>query len=389
MTVEPERAERRTTRWWPAARTVDAVGASVLLAFVLWIWWASRVQGAEAGPLIALLLAMGAVAALARWATFFHGTGAPALALGVLLLYAVVTRDGAPSGFGPDETAEAAGALLSVATGLAALVAVRAGNLGVRSVGGLAAAGLAVWTWSTGSTLAVATVLVVLVAAVALGLLPMRGERRWLVVWPALVAVLAVLGTVTYAAFPMPGDADLGLVDPARLELWDTALELIDEEPLYGVGLGTVPDVVDDGAGHGWARHEPLQLTAETGFVGGVLLLGLLWWALAWVARPGGGPGSIVAGIVIAGSVLHACFVPIWHVPAIPLALAALAGVASTRGSDAVWRLEALWNRYRSKASAGDDAGTAGRDGSPGDGRKGEGSDDAEAEAARTRPPGA
>jgi hypothetical protein len=358
MDVEPALADVRTTRWWPAGRVVDAVGASLVLGLALWVWWASEVQGGDAGPVVALLLSAGGVALLARWATFFHGTGAPAVVLGVVLVHALVTRDGAPPGFGPDEATEATGALLVVATGLAALVALRARNLGVRSLGGLAVVGLAAWTWSTSSAIAIATVLLVLVTTVALGLLPMRGERRWLVVWPALVAVLAVLGTVTYAAFPTPGDRDLGLVDPARLELWNTALDLLDEEPLYGVGLGTVADVQGgDGAGSGWARHEPLQFTAETGLVGGTLLLGLLWWTLAWVARPGGGPGSIVAGIVVAGSVTHACFVPIWHVPAIALALAALAGVASTRGGDAAWRLEALWDRYRSDDPTEDPAG--------------------------------
>lgn len=137
-----------------------------------------------------------------------------------------------------------------------------------------------------------------------------------------------------------------------RLEGWRTALELVDEEPLYGVGLGTVSEAtVSDGAGAGWARHEPLQVTAETGLTGGVLLLALLWWTLAWVARPGGGPGSIVAGIIVAGSVAHACLVPIWRDPAVPLALAALAGVASTRGGDPAWRLDALRERLTAGAA--------------------------------------
>jgi hypothetical protein len=86
-------------------------------------------------------------------------------------------------------------------------------------------------------------------------------------------------------------------------------------------------------------------MAADTGLVGGALLLGLLWWALVWVARPGGGPGTVVAGFVIAGSVAHACFAPIWHDPAVPLGLAALAGSASTPGGGDASRLPQLWER--------------------------------------------
>jgi hypothetical protein len=93
-------------------------------------------------------------------------------------------------------------------------------------------------------------------------------------------------------------------------------------------------------------------MAADTGLVGGALLLGLLWWALVWVARPGGGPGTVVAGFVIAGSVAHACFAPIWHAPAVVLGLAALAGSASTPGGGAASRLPQLWEGR----SPGDDA---------------------------------
>jgi hypothetical protein len=95
--------------------------------------------------------------------------------------------------------------------------------------------------------------------------------------------------------------------------------------------------------------------------VGGLLLLGVLWWTLAWVARPGGGPGSVVAGLVIAGSVAHACFAPIWHAPLVALSLAALAGSASTPGGAALWRLR----RPRGEHGPSQLGGTAGAGGGP------------------------
>src|SRR5690606_26307110 len=109
----------------------------------LWVWWASRVQDGDAGPLVTLLLVCGIVAALARWATYLHGTGAPALVLTVVLVYTFATRDSPPAGFAGDGAAEATGALLTVATGLAALVLVRARELWTRLVAGAVTLGLA------------------------------------------------------------------------------------------------------------------------------------------------------------------------------------------------------------------------------------------------------
>jgi hypothetical protein len=77
--------------------------------------------------------------------------------------------------------------------------------------------------------------------------------------------------------------------------------------------------------------------------IGGVLLLTLLGWALVWMSQPGWRRGSSIAGAVLAGSIVHACFVPIWHVPVVPLTLAALVGMASMRGGAASWRLAGLW----------------------------------------------
>ncbi|MEX0834862.1 MAG: hypothetical protein WD010_02135, partial [Nitriliruptor sp.] len=77
-------------------------------------------------------------------------------------------------------------------------------------------------------------------------------------------------------------------------------------------------------------------------------------WPLGGGARPGGGPGSVVAGFVLAGSIAHACFAATWQVPTVPLALAALAGTASLRGGEAAWRLRALWNRVTDAPNDGD-----------------------------------
>lgn len=352
----PSPSTQHVTRWWPAVRPVDVVGLALLGGFALWVWWASRVQEGDGAPLLLLILALGVVAALARWVAHLHGTGGPILALVGALLYLSLTGGGSPAGFDPEAAAEASGSLLSIAAGLAALVAVRADLVWVRLGAGLVTLGLAVSTWRTGSFVATAIVVGVVVTTGLLLVLPLR-ERRWFVVWPAFLALLLLLGTATYTALPVPLDAGAGAIEGTQLERWNLALDAVSEEPLYGVGRGTIgDDLGDDGFGGGWARHEPLQVAAETGLVGGVLLVAVLWWTLAWVARPGGGPGSVVAGLVVAGSVAHACFVPIWHAPAVPLCLAALAGVASTPGGAAAWRLRQLWADRVTQHDAADEA---------------------------------
>lgn len=346
-----------TVRWLPRVRTVDVVGAGLFAALSLWVWWVARVEGGDAGPLVSLLVGAALLAALGRWATFFHGTGAPALLVVAIVGYAVVTGGAPPPGLGPEGSTEAAGALFAIGTGAASVVVVRSASWWPRLLFGLVALTLALLTWRTGSAVATVLAALVLVSTAALLALPME-ERRWVLVWPALVTVLVLFGSVTYAAVPLPD----GIPGPApeRIAAWSAGLDAVTESPLYGIGPGHgAVAVADAPATRAWVRHEPLQVAAGTGLVGGLLLLALLWWSLVWVARPGGGPGSVIGGLVITGAIAHACLEPIWHVPAVPLALAALAGTASLRGGDAAWRLEALLERAaprRETARETDDA---------------------------------
>jgi hypothetical protein len=342
----------QATAWGPSLRPIDVYGIVLLVALVLWVWFASWRQGGDAAPLVGLLLAVGLLAASGRWATYFHATVVPALLAAGVAVYALLAGDGLPQGLGPDDSEQAAGALFAVATGAAALVTLRARWLWPRISFGLLTLALTSLTWNAGSRIATVIAAAALLTMLGLLVLPMQ-ERRWLVVWPALVAVLVLLGSVTVAAFTEPEPGDLGDPDPTLVTRWAAALDGLTESPLYGSGRGVVdPDLEGLDRTSGWAHHEPLQVAAETGLVGGLLLLALLWWALAWVARPGGGPGSAVAGLVIAGSIAHACLAPIWHVPAVSFALAVLAGAASLRGGDASWRLAEAWDRARERSGA-------------------------------------
>jgi hypothetical protein len=341
--VEPTGGHAGTTRWWPRVRRVDVVGVLLLLLLVAWVWVAAGQTDAHAGPLLWLLAGLGVVAALGRWATFFHGTApAAALAIGVAV-FAISTGDELPHGLGPDDSVEAAGALFAIGTGAAAVVALRLAPFWPRLAFALLTVSLAALTWITGSlgaSLIAGLVLVALLAFLALGV----REPRWVVVWPALLAVLTLLGTITYGLIVPVGDESLLRPNPDLHERWSTAVDVASEHPLFGVGPGDAGRAgIELADGPGWARHEPLQFAVESGVVGGVLLLALLSWALVWIAKGGWRRGSSIAGAIIAGSIVHACFEPIWHVPAVPLAMAVLAGTASMRGGAASWRLAGLW----------------------------------------------
>jgi hypothetical protein len=338
-------SQRKTARWWPETQRIDVVGLVLFAALIGWAWWASQRQDADAGPLLWMLVGMAVVAALGRWATFFHGTApAAAIAIGVAV-YAISTGDVPPHGLGTVAPAEAAGALFATATGAAGLVTLRLTSTWPRLAFGLLTVALAALTWTSGSLGASAIAGFVLLATVAYLAIGLK-EPRWVVVWPALVAILALLGTISYGLVVPVGDEGFLRPNPTLHERWSTAVDVASEHPISGVGVGaTGQQAVALADGPGWARHEPLQFAAETGVVGGLLLLVLLGWVLTWIAQRGWRPGSAIAGAVIAGSVAHACFQPIWHTPAVPLVLAALAGTATLRGGEASWRLGRVWDK--------------------------------------------
>jgi hypothetical protein len=332
-------------RWWPAVRRIDLVGVGILVALFGWTWWASQQQDADAGPLLWMLLGTAVAAALARWATFFHATApAAAIAIGVAV-YAISTGDVSRPALGAVAPAESAGAMFAAGTGAAGLVTLRISSTWPRLAFGLLTVALAALTWTSGSlgaSVIAGFVVLVLVAYLAIGL----KEPRWVVVWPVLVAILALLGTISYGLVVPVGDEAFLRPNAELHERWSTAVDVASEHPVTGVGVGaTGQQAVPFADGPGWARHEPLQLAAETGVAGGLLLLALLGWVLTWIAQRGWRPGSAIAGAVVAGSVAHACFQPIWHAPAVPLVLAALAGTATMRGGEAAWRLERVWDK--------------------------------------------
>jgi hypothetical protein len=337
-----------TRRWWPEVRPIDVIGLVLVAALAGWVGWASAERGADAIPFLTLFAVLVVVAALTRWATFFHGTAPAGLLAVTVAVYAIATGDAGPHRLGDEAADTAAGLLFVTGAGAAGIAAARLAPRGPRWAFGLLTVALAALTVSTGALgpAVLAGLVVVVVLAFLLGQIR---EPRWVVVWPAILAVFLLLGTISYGLLVPVGDEGFLRPDPELHERWSTAIDVASDHPVTGVGMGAVGRAeIPQAVTAGWARHEPLQFAAETGILGGALLLTLLGWSLVWIAQPGWRRGSSIAGLVVAGAVILACFQPVFRAPAVPIALAALLGTASLRGGAASWRLAGLWEHFTS-----------------------------------------
>lgn len=147
-----------------------------------------------------------------------------------------------------------------------------------------------------------------------------------------LAPVLVVVGVVA-AAFT-PGLANFGsrfsLDSPDRWDSIRAAWQVFAANPVFGVGPGLERLEVDrthGGVGvYRYAHNEYLQVSAELGVIGGVLLVALLVVIVRRLHRAR--RTAIGAGVLaaFAALIVHAGFDFIWHIPAIPLFAAALLG---------------------------------------------------------------
>ena len=249
--------------------TWRVLGATVLLA--------GLVATLSRAGLLALLVGLLVLAAVRGPAPVARAARAPVLGAAVVALGLVPTMTAATARPGP--------AVLALAAGLA--------------VG----AGAAVLRWNR-----------VVAAAFALPALSLC-----LLGWSGIGAITGVRLTVD---------------DPERAASFDAALRIFGEHRLIGAGPSL--STLTWAPGHGtriyrYAHNEYLQVLAELGIVGGLLLAALLaslLWRLGRRCRSGGAVSAGALAAVVALAV-HAGFDFVWHIPAIPLLAAALVGLAS------------------------------------------------------------
>jgi hypothetical protein len=300
----------RVTPWaledqglWRAATTLTYANAAAGLLVPLALLAAARLATRPGVPatVAACLLLVGAGATLSRG-------GALALAVGAVVLAALL---------GPGPALRAAGPpTLGAVVALAGLAPSMPASSPPRPA--LAAAALVVGV------------------TVAVGASHLRGRLLGLGLAAAVLAACAVLaagGRTADTAVSLT-DTRLTIASPDRAAEARAALRVAAERPLTGTGPGraALTWVQNNRLVAGrYAHNEYLQVLAELGLVGLALLVVLLA-SLAWTIWRGRShaPSTAVwagAAAALAALAVHSAVDFLWHLPAIPLAGAVLAGL--------------------------------------------------------------
>ncbi|MEO7262366.1 MAG: O-antigen ligase family protein [Jatrophihabitantaceae bacterium] len=227
--------------------------------------------------------------------------------------------------------------LMAVAVGLVVLAAVRGPGVLVRAGWGpalgaaVAALGL-VPTITAGSPRPGPAVIALAAGlAISVGATTLRGSRGAV---SGLGLLALALSVPAWSGIAAVTGARLTVDDPERAASFSAALRVFSEHRLIGAGPSLPSLTWARGSGstvYRYAHNEYLQVLAELGIVGGLLLATLLVTLLRrlWQRRRVGGVVSAGALAAITALAVHAGFDFVWHIPATPLLAAALVGLAS------------------------------------------------------------
>ncbi|MGH8883817.1 MAG: O-antigen ligase family protein [Egibacteraceae bacterium] len=321
-----------------AVDAVDLAGAALLTVTVVWIGLAAGAGNGDAGPVTVALAGAAAVAWIARQVTRLHGWLVPLLVYAAVAIFAVDSGTPLTRG-GPLGYANASAALYFLAAAAALMVFVRCSRPLVRVWALWAAVVAGVLPWLSG---VVTAALLVCALPLALTSPPTRDKVRFLMAGGALL-VFAVLATTVLLGASYGGDRT-GLVDRVvdatlserRVQLWRDALAITESNPAFGIGPGRFDEVSPTALANpdtSKAHNEYLQMSAETGFAGFALSLGLLLWGFARLWSGPGDGGAVVAAVALTGVGVHASIDYILHFTAVAVATAALTGAGSAAAS--------------------------------------------------------
>ncbi len=331
--------------------SLDLVGVGLMAAAVAWTYWSStRADDAPAGLAVSGLLAG---AAMAFWTARLVSRHEPTAVPLVVVAFAGVLVLAAPGGIwtpepraGPWDYSSITGAFFAQAAIAALMLAFSRWPSSLRTAAVAAAVMLASVTIAT-KTWTAAIVLLLAVPAVALSRRGPGGPR--LVVAGGAAFFLAVLagsivlgGRYTFVDLGTKKANDASLADSygglteRRVALWSDAVDVMSENPVNGVGPGRfrqVSPVVQTDRDEPWAHNDFLQVGAETGLLGFVLLVGLFLWGFARLATIGS-PGTTVAlgAVALTALGVHGCVEYVLQFPAVVLAGAALVGTGVGAG---------------------------------------------------------
>lgn len=309
-----------------------------VLAAAGWTVIAATGRAAEPLPQVALLAGTGSAYAVAHLISSRRPVLVPALVAAAVVILAALNPGIAsgkplaePLGYG-----NANAALLVQGVVAAGLVAVAARRPPARLAAAAAVLVLAAATVPTRSSAGMVLATVVVATAAVAG---WRTPGRTAVALAAAATFAVFLGTVALgmADAVRDGDAVDRAVDQTlssrRTALWHDAIELTREAPLRGVGPGRFEDtspVAQSDRDARWAHSMLLQIAAETGLPGVLLIGGVLAAAYVQLYRGGAPPGvRMLAAIGLTVLLTHAAIDYIAHFAAVPIAAAALVGAAS------------------------------------------------------------
>lgn len=316
----------------------DAAGVAVLGACAVWSLVTAAVRGGRPEGVLLAVLALAAGYAAGRILGALLPVAAPCVAALAGLALSVTRPRLAP---GPESVAPlghagATAAVLTLSAG-AACCAAWATPVPVRRLGlWLLAAGIAVTGALLGSTTALVTCCAVLLCSLAAGRMRHRG--------PGLAALAVAAALVTgltwaVAANTLSGGFAVSLTDlltPHRVGLWRDALGMAHREAALGVGPGRFGELSGTAArstlSDGKPHSAPLQLAAEQGVVGVLLLAAAFCWVLFALWRaPRPTPVVLTAGATLTALAAVATIGNALSFTTVTVGAGLLAGLATAR----------------------------------------------------------
>ncbi|WP_069768930.1 O-antigen ligase [Streptomyces sp. LUP30] len=316
----------------------DAVGVTVLAGCAVWSLVTAAVHDGRPEGVLLAVLALAAGYAAGRILGVLMPVAAPcAAALAGLALAVALPRLGpGPEIVAPPGHTGATAAALALSAGAACCAAWTTPLPVLRLALWLLAGGVAVAGALLGSTAAVVACCAVLLCSLAAGRAQQRG--------PALAGLAVVAATVAGLTWAVAGNVLPGSLADAvrdrltsrRVGLWRDALGMAHRESGLGVGPGRFGELSETAArstpSDGRPHSAPLQLAAEQGVVGVLLLAAVFYWVLFALWRaPRPTPVVLTAGAALTALAVVATTGNALSFTTVTVGAGLLAGLATAR----------------------------------------------------------